>query len=688
MPKALIKIHILLYIFIFTSTFLKAQTILELKKEPCPVLIGKYISSYEDKTAKLMLQDVIALPPSQFILSKQDILNFNITKSAIWCKFSITTQMAADWMMEYKNASNNKIDLYLFRKGELLSTQRSGIPYPKDVRKFLGGHILFDLNLKPGDTLDCFLRTEGSGPMVVPLRTAEVRTYFNEDHKLNLLHGMFFGIMLLMVLYNLFLYFTNHNRVYIYYILYIIFSTLFIAFFLGYIYILPEKFLYMFNKFPVLVPAAFGFFGLLFTMDFLNTKQLAPKLHKCIRVFIMLVFIPVFLTVGGFPHESVGIIQLFGIILAVLSFATGLTVFRKGYRPAKFYVIGFGAYMLGLVILIVTNVTHVSIGGFENYALETGSAIEAIMLSFAIGDKLNTATYEKQQAQIQALEALKENEKLIKEQNIILEQKVKERTSELEEQKDIVEEKNKEIVDSINYAKRIQYTLLANENLLKRNLPEHFILFKPKDIVSGDFYWATEKENKFYIAVCDSTGHGVPGAFMSLLNISFLNEALNEKHITAPNNVFNYVRERLIENISQDGAQDGMDAVLLCFDKTNNKISYASANNSLLQITKNGILSHNTDKMPIGKGERTEPFKLYDIHPDKGDIIYLYTDGYADQFGGPKGKKFKYKQLNELLFSNSSKPLNDQKEILNKTFEDWKGNLEQVDDVCVIGIKV
>lgn len=258
-------------------------------------------------------------------------------------------------------------------------------------------------------------------------------------------------------------------------------------------------------------------------------------------------------------------------------------------------------------------------------------------------------------------------------------------------QKNELEEKNKSIIDSINYAKRIQYTLLAHDEFLAEYLPQHFIYFNPKDIVSGDFYWATKKENKFYLAVCDSTGHGVPGAFMSLLNISFLNEAITERNILEPHEIFNYVRKRLIENMSKEGQKDGFDGIILCFEldgKAISKISYAAGNNAPA-LVKNGQLQElYNDRMPIGMGERKESFKLNTIDFEKGDTLYLYTDGYADQFGGPKGKKYKYKPLNELLLANSTKNLNEQKEILKTNFENWRGNLEQVDDVCVVGIKI
>jgi tetratricopeptide (TPR) repeat protein len=279
---------------------------------------------------------------------------------------------------------------------------------------------------------------------------------------------------------------------------------------------------------------------------------------------------------------------------------------------------------------------------------------------------------------------------------------------EVEEQKHLVEDKQKEIVDSINYAEKIQRTLIANHDFVNQTIPDSFVVFKPKDIVSGDFYWATKavsntafsvfgSENKsgtvkerelFYLAVCDSTGHGVPGAFMSLLNISFLNEAINEKRIHEPNKVFDFVRQRLIENMSQGGRKDGMDGILVCFDTSNHLIYYTGSNNSPVLVS-NGVLQRlPTDKMPVGKADIMEPFKLFSIQYKSGDMLYLNTDGYADQFGGLKGKKFKNRQLEELFVTIWKEDLPIQKQIIEKRFEDWRGDLEQVDDVTILGIKL
>ena len=258
---------------------------------------------------------------------------------------------------------------------------------------------------------------------------------------------------------------------------------------------------------------------------------------------------------------------------------------------------------------------------------------------------------------------------------------------------EMIEEKNREIHDSINYAKRIQFTLLAHAEFLVANLNEHFVFFKHKDIVSGDFYWATsvienEKSKNIYLAVCDSTGHGVPGAFMSLLNISFLNEAINEKGIVQPNKVFDHVRSRLINTISTDGAKDGMDGILLLKEKDGTKIRYAAANNAPIVVRNGEVIELPYDKMPVGLGEVKSTFTLFEVELQKNDVLFLYTDGYADQFGGPKGKKYKYKNLNAFLCQIAKTNLTHADKKLDYEIEQWKGDLEQVDDLCIIGIRI
>lgn len=264
--------------------------------------------------------------------------------------------------------------------------------------------------------------------------------------------------------------------------------------------------------------------------------------------------------------------------------------------------------------------------------------------------------------------------------------------SEIERQKHLVDEKQKEILDSINYAKRIQTALMANAKMLNENLPEHFVFFKPKDIVAGDFYWATPVDDGFVYITADSTGHGVPGAFMSLLNISKLNDAIN-KNKTRPDLVLNEVKDGIIKALNPEGSQeeskDGMDAVLVKLDRNNMKLQYAAANNSFCIVRGRDIITCKADKMPVGKShDDSSRFTFNEIQLERGDMIYTFTDGFGDQFGGPEGKKYKHKNLRDLLLEVSPLTINKQKEIIANRFEDWKGDLEQVDDVLVIGVRV
>lgn len=230
---------------------------------------------------------------------------------------------------------------------------------------------------------------------------------------------------------------------------------------------------------------------------------------------------------------------------------------------------------------------------------------------------------------------------------------------------------------------------MLHEKVILETFPGSVIFFRPKDIVSGDFFWSSALNSKgyFYIAVCDSTGHGVPGAFMSLLNTNFLNEAINEKEISDPDKVFDYIREKLISTIGKENQKDGFDGTLIRIDTKARVIDYASANNSPLLVRSGSGETLPYDKMPVGEGQKASPFNIYKIQLQKNDILYLYTDGYADQFGGPDNKKFMAKKLRELLISISSDSGLRQKEILETSFDSWKSNNEQVDDVTIIGIR-
>jgi len=265
---------------------------------------------------------------------------------------------------------------------------------------------------------------------------------------------------------------------------------------------------------------------------------------------------------------------------------------------------------------------------------------------------------------------------------------------EIEEQKTIIEEKQKEILDSINYAKHIQQAILATLEEIQKIFTKSFLFYKPKDIVAGDFYFYEEHNGYYFIAAADCTGHGVPGAMVSVVCSNALNRFVKEFELTDPGKILDKTRELVYETFKKSGGnvKDGMDISLLVVSKDElrkpiKKIEWAGANNPLWYIQDEEIKEITADKQPIGKTDHPKPFTTHQLELNNA-LVLLFTDGYADQFGGPAGKKFKYAQLKELLLAMQDKQMPEQREILLQKFSEWMSGMEQIDDVCIIGLRV
>lgn len=275
--------------------------------------------------------------------------------------------------------------------------------------------------------------------------------------------------------------------------------------------------------------------------------------------------------------------------------------------------------------------------------------------------------------------------------------KINKQAVELSQQKDIAEKQKQKITDSIEYAKRIQNALLPPESLLKKEMPDHFILFKPRDIVSGDFYWMQQKDSKLILAVADCTGHGVPGAFMSMLGITFLNEIVNKtidnQHIKSlqANEVLNKLGSYVVDALHQTGTYhettEGIDIALCIFDYENKKLQFSGAHNPLIIIRDSKLYKYKADRMTVSYNSLSnKSFSNYDIDLKEGDIIYMYTDGFPDQIGGPKEQKFMSRKLNDLLLKIHRKPFEEQKRILEDKHLNWKRDYPQIDDILILGM--
>ena len=458
---------------------------------------------------------------------------------------------------------------------------------------------------------------------------------------------------------------------------------------------------------------------------FLGLLQLLNSIYEIIKpktIFFIFIIFNLFL-LGIFVSEVFILFMYIPIVFClILSLKIVFKAIKIKLNGSAIIGIGFSVFILFSLIIIsltaINDSSTINIQTNEGIAILIFISILSVPITmsiylgydFAITNKsLSKKLIEVEQLSQLSIKQEHEKQLILAKQNEVLEEQVTERTKEITEQKSEIEVKQKEIIDSINYAKRIQQAVLTGEDVWSKISQEYFILFKPKDIVSGDFYWAYNTPNgRSIFALADCTGHGVPGGFMSMLGNSFLNEIVVENKIFKANEILNRLRAKVIAALEQKGQteqKDGMDISLCVWNKMDNTLEFAAANNPLWLLRKTvsssvssraesrdeirEIIEYKADKMPIGTYlEIEKPFTSTTIQLQQGDILYLSTDGYADQFGGPKGKKFKYKALLDMLMTNSTLEMGVQKTKLDDAFVAWKNKQEQVDDVAVIGVRV
>lgn len=380
---------------------------------------------------------------------------------------------------------------------------------------------------------------------------------------------------------------------------------------------------------------------------------------------------------------------------------------KYGFFSALFFMVGiFIVFILTIIILVITKTNYNPNSGafqyfiseFYEYSRITGLMLIPVTIAIIIGKRngLNQKELIEQLVEIkilseQNIEKEKEKQIILSEQNIVLEEKVKMRTQELQYEKEIVEEKNREILDSIEYALRIQTAILPLSRIVKQYLINSFIFYRPKDIVSGDFYWMETTDDLVLFAACDCTGHGVSGAMVSLVCHNALNRAVREFNLIEPASILNKTAEIVIENFakSEEQINDGMDISLCAYNIKTKTLEWSGANNPLWLIQNGILIETKADKQPIGMDENNHPFTNHQFTLQAGDSIYIFSDGYADQFGGERGEtKLSRKRFKELILSIQNTDMPEQGNALEKFILDYRKDVEQIDDILVMGIRV
>jgi serine phosphatase RsbU (regulator of sigma subunit) len=645
--------------------------------------------------------------------------------SIYWVKTQLYSKLQYDKEFLFNIGNVANVEIYAEYPDKKIIKRITGNSYSNNIRDIKQSYKSVRLLLPKNQLIKVWIRYESKNkPSYILLRLFDKEKineiWFKRDFSAALLQGAFW----IMMLYNFLLFFVFKDRAYLYYVCYIFVSTVFIALqivsyefwfldqLIAYLYIIA--YLCLFNV---------AVFYILFVKYFVRQDEDYPKLAKYSTIYVgirtVINLIIVVLILRNVITEPFGngtnIILIFDIIFGIYS----VIIIAKGKKNMllnRFLLAGSICLFGGGAIDTITGFFNFVI--IENFSFFTyGFLGEIIIFTFGLAQRSSMIEKEKQKAQQELILQLEANDELQRNINRDLEQKVAERTLEvvhqneeleansqlLMQQNDRLDKAYTHITDSVRYAKRIQTALLPSKTTWEAVLPNSFVLYKPKDIVSGDFYWFAKEKDNIFVAVADCTGHGVPGAFMTVIGNNILNQIISE-NINNDNNqksiepayILTELDKRLLQTLQQQGVEaskdkinDGMDIALAKINTSTSQITVSSAKRVVYQFRNNELIEHEPNKFPIGSshfGGKIFEQKVINYQPN--DIFYLFTDGYPDQFGGTENRKFMIKQFRNLLIEIHNLPLSEQHQILNTRIENWKNGITQTDDILVMGLKM
>jgi serine phosphatase RsbU (regulator of sigma subunit) len=700
---------------------------LQINSKHFRVNTNPYLNYFHDLSKRLTLEQVYK---KEFKRNLNNTPNLGFTGGNHWFYLIVKNNCSElNPLLEIQYPFFDTINVYIYYQNTIEETYTTGDCFKFETRPIDHKNFIYPLNIDKGKSCKIFIELKCNGEATsFPATITDSESLNKKDSKETILLGIYYGIILFAFFLSFFLGNALGERSHFYYILYLISLTLFQGSLDG------ISFQYLWPNNPWIANHIIPFSGglsllfLLLFSDKLLTISKQNRFSKVLYRFILLeltslAFISLF---NGFLYSlSIKLISFSALLVDLYIFIGAIRLYKQQSNTARFFILGFGFLLVMILIVQIKNFGLLPRVFITEFGIQIGSLLEIILLTFALADRVRSLQLEKNKAQEALLIQQEETIALQQSINETLEKKVTERTKEVVLQKEIIEEKNKDITDSINYAERIQRGVLKSEKQLRKIFEESFILFRPKDIVSGDFYWfskinTTPQENIptqpiAVIAVIDCTGHGIPGAFMSMVGNTILNQTLKDPRISSPADALNYLNEEVKSTLLKkdihhdtDLIKDGMDISMVALNLQTFKLSYAGANNPCWIVRKNKLnippdfivnefednpsclIELKPNKQAIGVNTNTmeSPFKNTEIQLEKGDCIYLFSDGYCDQFGGEKNKKFGSKRLKEELvnFHNSSL-LEGEKHLLG-IHTKWKAHHNQIDDICVIGIRV
>lgn len=645
-------------------------------------------------------------------------LNLGFTNKTYWVKFKINFlgEFPENYYLEIARPITNIVQLYHPDQFGHYSIKLSGDEIEFDQRDIPHRKSVFKITLYPNISNTFYVKLKSDGEVInLPIKLWKKEAFRQNDYKEQFINGIYYGVLFFVVIIYLFFFAALNEKSFIFYVVYVLHIALLQFSLDGYTYQLLFPFnTWLSNKLLLIAACGALIFVMMYTKTFLDIKNRLPKINYVFNFFFGVGILCVIMTISSQTTYEITfpIINVFSLLSTLCIFIIIWILRSKKFHVCPYFITAFTLLIIGVGVFIVNNLSLIPNSFLTENGLKFGSGLEVIFLSLSMANKFREIQQEKEKAQKLAFEKLQEVNKITENINIELEKQVKQRTEEINKQKELIEEKNKDITDSIRYAKRIQEAILPDTSNFNKLIEDSFIFFKPKDIVSGDFYWfaalrsliKVNNEEKILkpivvFAAVDCTGHGVPGAFMSIIGSNILKASTNEESVNSPAEALDYLHQKVSEALSAKNSEnehirDGMDIAMIAIDLETGLTQFAGANNPVWIFRKkeNALFEFEEikgDKQPIGAVDIIEhkPFTNHSFYLNKGDSLYVFTDGFADQFGGPEGKKYKYKRLKEFLHSKQLLSMYEQKIELEKEFVAWKGDLDQVDDICIIGIR-
>lgn len=647
---------------------------------------GKSMKVLIDTTCSLEIEDVLHSKAFEK-LNGGDVPNFGFNRSNVWLKFEIDPSIlnSQNLTLQIKNTVLDVVELYEFKSTEFHTIAHTGDLIPFNTRPIPHRNYRFAISNAGGDPVTYYLKVNSGGEQLyIPLEAWEEQALKEFDQKDQLFLGAYFGIIVFVLIFNFFIYLLLKESSNLFYVQYNFFLMLLQFSLTG----LATQFLWPNSAYLANVSnpflASLAIYALLqFTRSFLLLKEHLPRINRLFDKVGWIILLNALLALcyhSTLLYISILFVNIITLVLNVVIIPITITVLRKGYQPAKFFLAAFIILIITVFGFVLTNLGLIENDFFATYGLLFGSASEVILLSFAIVDRFKRFKDE-------ALENLTTLNKVVSEQNIVLENKVKERTLELFTQQ-------QEVLSSIRYARRIQSGILPDKETFAASFKDHFIFYRPKDIVSGDFYrLSLDHKDKVWLALGDCTGHGVPGAMMTVLGSNLLRETIEKNSLFHPSEILEETDIALLNALSKGengNLSDGMDLALLCIDKKQKKIEFSGANLSLYVYQKEQLREISCTRRPMGMPDisKQKPFINHVFSYEENDVLYLFSDGFADQFGGPLEKKIKQKRVLQLLEETYQENLIEQGITIKNFFDDWKKNLDQTDDVSMIGVRL